>query len=125
MNLKAFLSFKAIVSAGFGIILLGVPTIFLPYYGVQLDPSGVVFARWYGALAIGIGLICWFARTADRSALRQSILLSLFFADTIGFVVTLTAQMQGLVNVLGWSTVAIWFVLAMGLCYFRFIKKAD
>ena len=125
MNLKVFLSFKAIVSLGFGIIMLGVPTIFLPYYGVQLDPIGVVFARWYGAMAIGIGLICWFARTADRSALRQSILLSLFICDTIGFVVSLTAQLHGLTNVLGWSTVAIWLILAFGLGYFRFIKKAD
>ena len=125
MNVKVFLSLKAIVSLVFGIISVAIPTIVFPYYGVQLNPNGVVFSQFFGSMGIGIGLICWFARTADRSALRQSILLSLFIADTIGFVVALTAQMQGLMNVLGWSNVATWLILALGLGYFRFIKKAD
>ena len=125
MNIKFFLSFKAIVSLGFGIIMLGVPTIFLPYYGVQLSPIGIVFAQWFGALNVGVGLICWFTSKADRSALRQSILLSLVIADTIGFFVALSAQLQGLSNMLGWSNVALWLFFALGLCYFRFIKKAD
>jgi hypothetical protein len=125
MNIKVFLSFKAIISLGFGIISLCIPTIVFPYYAVQLNPAGVVFSQWFGAMGIGVGLICWFARTAERSALRQSILLSLFICDTIGFGVALAAQLQGQSNMLGWSNVALWLILALGLCYFRFIKKVD
>jgi hypothetical protein len=123
MNIKVFLSIKAILSLGFGIICLCIPTIVFPYYGIQLNTQGVFFSQLLGSMMIGVGLICWFARTADRNALRQSILLSLFIADTIGFVVSLTAQMKGLSNLLGWSNAALWLLMALGLGYFRFIKK--
>ncbi len=123
MNLKIFLSFKAVVSLVFGLISLCIPTIVFPYYDVHLNLHGIIFAQWFGAMAIGVGLICWFARTEPRSALRQSILLSLFICDTIGFGVALAAQLQGQSNMLGWSNVALWLILALGLGYFRFLKK--
>jgi hypothetical protein len=123
MNLKTFLSFKALVSLVFGFISLCIPTIIFPYYGVNLDEQGVVFSQWFGAMTIGIGFICWFARAESRTALRQNILLSLFICDTIGFVVALVGQIKGMANMLGWSNVIIWLILAIGLGYFRFVKQ--
>jgi hypothetical protein len=123
MNLKIFLSFKALVSLCFGLISLCIPTIVFPFYGINLDAQGILFAQWFGAMAIGIGFICWFARTESRSGLRQAILLSLFITDTVGFGVALAAQLREVGNMLGWSNVGLWLILALGLGYFRFIKK--
>jgi hypothetical protein len=123
MNLKIFLTFKAIVSVCFGLISLCIPTIVFPYYGINLDAQGVLFSQWFGAMAIGIGLICWFARTENRSELRQAILLSLFITDTLGFGVALAAQLREVGNMLGWSNVGLWLILALGLGYFRFINR--
>jgi len=125
MKVKVFLSFKAIMSLSFGISYFCIPTIVSPYFGIELNPSGVFFSQLLGAMLTGVGLICWFASKADRSALRQSIILSLFIADTIGFCFSLAAQLKGLLNMLGWINVAAWLFFALGLCYFRFIKKAD
>ena len=78
--------------------------------------------RFFGACLIGIGLICWFDKSADYKAL-QGITLALFIGDTIGFIVALLGQLNGLMNSLGWIIVAIWLVLAFGLGYFRFFKS--
>ena len=73
-------------------------------------------------LGWGIGVRHWFARNiADRAGL-QGIILALYIADTIGFIVALHAQLSGLMNALGWSDVGIWLLLALALGYFRFLK---
>lgn len=125
MNRGIFLKIKAIVSVSFGVGLLFFSTLLFPLYGITLDAAGVLVARWTGAMFIGIGLICWYASNEAASELLRGILLSLFIADSIGFVVSLLAQLAGVSNALGWSTVAIWLLLALGLGYFRFISKAN
>jgi hypothetical protein len=35
------------------------------------------------------------------------------------------AQLKGLVNSLGWSTVAIYLLLAIGFAYFHFTKPSE
>ncbi len=114
---------KAIISLAFGIALVLVPAAFMSIYGLTLGPSGALMGRFLGATLIGIGLICWLGRSVADDAL-QGITLSLFVGDTVGFVVALVAQLSGLMSALGWIVVAIWFFLALGLGYFRFLKPA-
>ena len=121
MTLSRFLVVKAIISLAFGIAFAVVPAAAMALFGVTLDPAGVIMARFLGASLIGIGLVCWFDRSADHDAL-QGITLSLFVGDTIGFIVALQGQLSGMMNALGWIVVAIWLLLALGLGYFRFLK---
>ena len=53
------------------------------------------------------------------------MILSLFVADTIGFILALIAQLSGKMNGLGWLLVALWLVLAFFLGYFYFLKPED
>ena len=123
MKLSNFLVVKAIISLAFGIGLVLVPAAVMSLYGITLDPAGILMARFVGACLIGIGLICWFDRSADHDAL-QGITLALFVGDTVGFIVALLGQLSGLMNALGWAIVAIWLLLALGLGYFRFLKSS-
>jgi hypothetical protein len=124
MKISTFFVLKAIVCFLFGIGSAIIPTIMWPIYGVTLDPSGILMARFLGALLIGIGLILWLSRNSDWNVLK-SITLSLCIADTIGFVVALVGQLAGIMNALGWIIVAIWLLLALGLGYYRFLKPAN
>jgi hypothetical protein len=124
MNAGVFLKIKAVISLGFGIAFVFASSLLMPLYGITLDRAGTLVAQWTGAIFIGVGLICWFASKAAGSELLKGVLLSLFIADSIGFVVTLMGQLAGVTNALGWSTVAIWLLLALGLGYFRFVSKA-
>jgi len=123
MRLYRFLVIKAGISLVFGLSFLLIPVETISLYGVSLDPNGAYVARYFGALLIGIGFICWFARLCTGYLEIQGILLSLFIADTLGFLIALFAQLSGAFNPLGWVNVAIWLFLAVGLGYFRFINQ--
>jgi hypothetical protein len=123
MKLSLFYSLKALISVGFGILYAAVPAWTMSIYGVTLDPAGSFMARFLGASLIGIGLICWTYRNASFKTV-QNILLSLFLADSIGFVIALMLQLSGAINPLGWMIVAIWGFFALGNGYYRFMKPA-
>jgi hypothetical protein len=125
MKLSTFLTIKAIVCFLFAAEMLLLPAMLITTLGGSASPDAIFFARSAGACLVGIGLICWFARNAARSELRQGILLALFIGDTIGFLVSLLAQLAAVANAMGWVIVAVWLLLAAGLGYFRFLKPAD
>jgi hypothetical protein len=121
MKLSTFLIIKAIVCFIFGIGYVLIPVTVGTVYAINLDPDGVIMARFFAALLIGIGLILLLLRNADWNVLK-GITLSLCIADTIGFIIALVGQLTGVMNGLGWIIVAIWFLLALGLGYYRFLK---
>ncbi len=122
MKFSNLMVIKAIVCLVFGIPLLLVPGLLLSFYGITLGPGGVFMARVYGASLLGNLMLTWFARNAADSEARRAIVLDLFIYDAIGFVVALLVQLSGLMNVLGWSIVAIYLLLALGYGYFQFVK---
>lgn len=124
MQLSLFLKVKAVVSIVFGLGLLLIPTTVMGWSAVSLDSAGTVMTRTVGALLTGIAVLCWLASSAPPSEGRRAAVTGLFVADTLGFVVELAAQLGGLMNALGWLFVALWFLLALGLGYFRFVVKA-
>jgi hypothetical protein len=121
MKISSFLMLKAIISLAFGIGFAVIPAVVWSIYGLTLDPAEIMMTRFFGACLLGIGLICWFTRNADVNTLK-GITLSLCIADTIGFIIALSAQLSGIINTLGWINVAIYLLLALGLGYFRFLK---
>lgn len=123
MKLSTFLLVKAIICFLFGIGYLVMPTTVGSWYDITLDSDGVIMSRFFAALLIGIGLILWLCKDADWNLLK-AITLSLCIADTIGFIVALIGQLTGKMNAFGWIIVAIWFFLALGLGYFRFLKPS-
>ena len=81
--------------------------------------------RLFGSALIGFALLTWMARNATDSDARRAIVLALFISECIGFIVTLIGQINNVVNVLGWSSVAIYLLLALGFGYFQFFKNAS
>ena len=64
------------------------------------------------------------ARNAEASQARKAIVLALSIGYGIGFIVALIGQLGGVVNTLGWLTVAIYLLLALGFGYFQFTKSS-
>ncbi len=123
MQLRHFLSVVGVVAVLFGLAFVLAPAQALEPYGVSLGAAGLGITRLMGAAFIGIGIIAWFARNAGESPARRAILIGFLIGETVGFVVSLINQFQGLANNLGWSTVAIYGVFALGFAYFLFVKK--
>ena len=123
MKLSTFLIFKSIVCLVFGLGFVVAPAAVGSIYEMTPDPDGIIMARFFGAVFIGIGLILWLCKDADWNTLK-GITLSLFIADIIGFIVALTGQLSGNVNTIGWFNVALWLIFVLGLGYYRFLKPA-
>jgi hypothetical protein len=123
MKLSTFLSIVGVVAILFGIGFVGVPVELLAQYGITADRFTAFMSRFFGAALINAGLIVWFARNIVDSLGRRSILLASLIANIVGFFVALEGQLKGVANALGWSTVVIYGLFAIGFAYFQFASK--
>ena len=138
MKSKWFLLFKAVVSIVTAFFMLFFARTFLNWFLETPIPTADQLGQmaglgdlirlgfgYFGAMLVGIAILCYFAGNATASDLRKKVILSLFVADAIGFIVALIAQLSGKMNGLGWILVVLWLVLALGLGYFSFLKPED
>jgi hypothetical protein len=124
MKLSTWLTIAAVVAVVFGLAFVLVTGPLLSFYGITLDKAGTLVAQLFGASLLGFAVLNWFARgVTDREA-RQAILLANLASDTVGFVMALIGQLAGVANALGWSTVALYLLLALGFAYFQFMKPS-
>lgn len=121
MRLNMLLVVSAAIAAVFGAVFVVVPGPVAAIYGITLDKAGMLAAQLFGGALIGFAVLNWFARDVTDPTGRQAVVLSNLVGDTVGFVVILLGQLSGIVNTLGWATVALNLLLALGFAYFQFM----
>jgi hypothetical protein len=114
---------NAVIALIFGLAFVLIPEQTTTLYGVDLGEGGIFIGRLFGAALLAFAVVTWLVRNAADSPERQAIILGLFVGDVVGFVASLLAQLAGVSNALGWSTVAIYLILAVGFGYLRFIGE--
>ena len=124
MKLNMFMAIVAVMAGLFGLGFVFAPEQLLSFYGAAANAGTNYMAQLLGAALLGIAVILWLCKDAEDSPVRQAILLGSFVAEGVGFVVALIVQLGGGINALGWSTVLIYLLAALGFGYFRFIKTA-
>jgi hypothetical protein len=122
MKLKVLFIITAIISIVFGVVFVLIPWQLYSLYGIESGAGLNYMGQLFGAALIALGLISWQSRNAADSDARKAIILTFFIADGIGFVIALIGQLNEVVGSLGWLTVAIYFLLAVGFGYFQFSK---
>ena len=125
MKLNTLMVINTVIAAVFGITFVLVPAQVLQLYGVTADAAFKYVGQLFGASLIGFAVLTWLARSAADSVARRAIVLALFVSDGIGFIVALVGQLAGVVNALGWSTVVIYLLLAVGFGYIQFTQPAS
>ncbi len=118
MKFQTMMVIKAVVTLVLGVPIVLVPAFIYSIFGVTLDSGGAFAAREYGAAMLGILMICWFGRYVAESPIRWALALGLCVYDAIGFVISLVAVVTGVLNLLGWSIVLLYLLLALGFGYF-------
>jgi len=118
------MTINAVVAAVFGIAFVLVPSQVMSLYGVEGSAALNYVGQLYGAALISFAVLTWSARNAAQSDARKAIVLALFVGEAVGFVLALIGQLANPVSPLGWSTVAIYLLLALGFGYFQFSKPA-
>jgi hypothetical protein len=118
MKVKTLMIIKALVCLVLGVPILLAPVFLYSLFGADLNAGGVFAAREYGASLMGNLMLTWFARDAVESDARRAIFIALCVYDAVGFVITLMAQLSGVLGPLGWFAAAIYLFFAIAFGYF-------
>ena len=122
MKLKVLFIINAIIAFVFGVAFVIIPAQVYSLYSIEASAGLNYMGQLFGAALIGFGLIAWLARNSADSDSRRAIILAFFIADGIGFVIALIGQLNEILGSLGWLTVAIYLLLAIGFGYFQFSR---
>jgi hypothetical protein len=117
MTFRTLLVIKAVVCLVFGLFLLLAPGTLINILGATLNDGGTFTAREYGAALIGTLLLTWFAKNVKAPDARAAILLDLCVYDLLGLIVTTSVVIAGVLNMLGWSIVVVYFFFTLGSGY--------
>ena len=118
MKFSTLMSIKAVICLFFGVGEVLLPATLMSLYGATLDASGAFMAQLFGATFILLGLLLWLMRNTTEASTVKAFSISLFLGDAVGFVVSLMAVLSGVVNALGWTTVALYLFIGLGFGYF-------
>ena len=121
MKFKTLLTINSTLAFVTGIACVLMPAQLLASYNVSLAPMGLVIYQFWGTALIGLGLLTWFARSVRESALQRKFALALFMTNGLSCIMAVRGQFAG-ANTFGWSTVALFFLLALGFGAFMLIK---
>ena len=125
MTLSTLLSVNAIVALAYALGLLLVPATLLKVYGITSGPGERLMAQFFGVALLAVGLLTWLARNVADPIARRAFVLALLISQAVGFVVALLGTLSGVMNVAGWSAVAIYLLLGLGYAYFQFTKSTS
>jgi hypothetical protein len=125
MKLSTYLSIVGVVAILFGIGFVAAPAEVLAQYGIAADRYTAFISRFFGVALINVGLVAWLARGIVDTLGRRSIVLAGLIGNVLGFLVALEGQINGLANALGWSTVLIYGLFAIGFACFQFAPKSS
>ncbi|HZY39681.1 MAG TPA: hypothetical protein VFE53_23660 [Mucilaginibacter sp.] len=122
MKFSTFFTIVAILGALFTLAFLIVPAETASHYGTNLDAAGVFIARLFGAALGGLSVGAWIVRNQDPTSIaaRAAMWASVFF-NTVSLFFTTINTMHGVLNSMGWSSVAINALILIGL--FSFLSK--
>ena len=124
MKLSNLFIFNAVVALAFGIGFVLLPATVYNVFGVEISPSAIFAGQLFGVELVAVGLLCWFIRNAEDTAIIPKIILALLIADVLGVVVTVMGTLSGVLNALGWLTVIIYLILVVGYAYFWLRRNA-
>ena len=124
MRFSTFMAIAALLALVFGLGFLLFPAELMSSYGVTLEEAGQWVGRYLGSAFMGISVVTWLARNAERGAALRAIVLGELVLSATGLVVGILDALYGPGNALLWSTVVIYLFLTVGFGYYQFVKPA-
>lgn len=123
MNLRSFFTIAAIIALFYALGTLFMPTIIGTMYGFGTSPSEVLLSRFFGVELLVLGIAYWLARDTSPANARPFITGGLI-GNLVGVYFALMGTLGGVMNSVGWSSVAVYLILALGFAYFQFMAPA-
>jgi hypothetical protein len=119
MKLSTFAIIITILAIGFGLAFLFIPVKLMAFYGISLEGGGIIAARYFGGSNLFTGMIFWsYSSVSPAAKSWPKLLLYSLIYEIIQLIITLMAVLNNESNAMGWTTVALFALLAIGSVYF-------
>jgi hypothetical protein len=126
MRLRSLLLLGMVVALLFALGLLLGPAIILKFFGLPGTPAEVLLAQLMGAGLIGVGIMSWFAKDFADPQTTMAVLVSLFIASAVAFVVALLGMIAKVPKGgNAWIVVILFLIFGAGFAYFQFFGPRD
>jgi hypothetical protein len=126
MRLRLLLLLGMVIALLFALALLLGPAIILKFFGLPGTPAEVLLAQLIGAGLIGVGIMSWFAKDFTDGQTVQAMLVSLFVASAVAFVVSLLGVIGKVPkSANAWIIVVLFLLFAAGFAYFQFFGPRE
>jgi len=113
MKVFVFFWIKAVIALIFALLLLILPMTAASWFGVEVSSDGSMIVQMLGVVLLGIALICTFAGFNESTLSVRNTMFSLAVTDTLGFLILLLGQINGIMNSYGLLLVVLWALLAL------------
>ncbi|TFG50164.1 MAG: hypothetical protein E4H33_00730 [Anaerolineales bacterium] len=94
-----------IVELVFALGFIAVPGPLFGTFGVVPNAFGISLARLFGSALLAFCTLLWYARGSKSTDLQKATIRSLFLYWLVSSFFLITAQLAGLFNTMGWSTI--------------------
>jgi hypothetical protein len=121
MRFSTLLTVAGILGVLFGLAFLAAPAFGLQQYGVTTDAAGLSVTQFFGAALLQLGLVFLMIRGLPESSIPR-VALGACLGELAGLWVAVRLQLSGAVNAMGWSSVAIYGILALAFATFALRK---
>jgi len=130
MKLNPVINLNAIFALAFGIVFTLYAPVMMAFFGVAEIPENNVllywhvaaFARLFGAVLFGFGLLLWSLGSLisrnEALAGRRGVLFSLLFTNGMAAIVTLTQQFSVWLRPAGWALVGLFSLFTLAYAAF-------
>jgi hypothetical protein len=123
MNLRSFLTIAAVIALFYALGSLFMTTQMGAMYGFGNNPSEILLGRFFGVELLVLGITYWLARDTSPANARPFIIGGLI-GNLVGAYISVMGTLSGAMNSLGWSSVVVYLLLALGFAYFQFMAPA-
>ena len=114
MRYKIVTSTAAILSLLNGIFFLLIPVFSLSLLGRDTNLTGIMNTRFFGASALGLAVILWFARDIQHPEVRRLVSFGMLTTLVILVLIDLNGILTGAMNQLGWLLFFADLILSLG-----------
>ena len=122
MKYKIIMFINSVLAVLTGMVCMIIPRMVLNTYDVTLSEMGIVIYQFWGTSLFGLGLLSWFLKNITEFNLQKKIVTAFFITNGLSCLIAVRGQFAG-ANIIGWSTVAIYFMLSVLFGLIFFIKN--
>jgi hypothetical protein len=119
MKLSTFAIIITILAAAFGLAFILIPAQVATFYGINQEIPGLWVTRYFGAALLFIAMIYWsYSHVSPAAKSWPKLLIFSIIYEVMQLILTAVSLLSGIGNSTGWSTVALYAVLAISSAYF-------